>query len=274
MSDTSAKKRAHYAVFEACPDCIYCGGAVPATTIDHVPPRIIFRGRQRPKGLEFASCKSCNEGTSRADLVAGLFSRVAPDAATEAEQEELKKLLAATNNNVPGLLEELQLSPAETQGAHQRLPGRSDAGFLRSNGPLVSKHMRTFAAKLGFALYYEATRQIVPSTGAVAARWFSNVDRLEGTFPQTVFDMLLPPQTLRQGKLDVADQFGYQWRLTDDDSMAMFLATFRQSFAVLAFVAKDRTKLKVETKHPLHLVTPRNIMMFLNDEVMEDAGPA
>jgi hypothetical protein len=65
MSDSRAKKRAHGRVFEACPNCIYCGGEVPAVSIDHVPPRAMFRGRRRPKGLEFASCKGCNEGTSR-----------------------------------------------------------------------------------------------------------------------------------------------------------------------------------------------------------------
>jgi hypothetical protein len=83
MSESSAKKRAHSAVLEACPYCIYCGGEVPAVSIDHVPPRAMFRGRRRPKGLEFASCKNCNEGTGRADLVAALLSRVAPDAGDE-----------------------------------------------------------------------------------------------------------------------------------------------------------------------------------------------
>jgi hypothetical protein len=83
MSESSAKKRAHSAVLEACPYCIYCGGEVPAASIDHVPPRAMFRGRRRPKGLEFASCKNCNEGTGRADLVAALLSRVAPDAGDE-----------------------------------------------------------------------------------------------------------------------------------------------------------------------------------------------
>jgi hypothetical protein len=83
MSESSAKKRAHSAVVEACPYCIYCGGEVPAASIDHVPPRAMFRGRRRPKSLEFASCKNCNEGTGRADLVAALLSRVAPDAGDE-----------------------------------------------------------------------------------------------------------------------------------------------------------------------------------------------
>jgi hypothetical protein len=88
MSESRAKKRAHSAVLEACPYWIYCGGEVPAVSIDHVPPRAMFRGRRRPKGLEFASCKNCNDGTGRADLVAALLSSVAPDARDEEEGAE------------------------------------------------------------------------------------------------------------------------------------------------------------------------------------------
>jgi hypothetical protein len=69
-----------------------------AQSVDHVPPRAMFRGRRRPKGLEFASCKNCNEGTGRADLVAALLSRVAPDARDEEEEAELKKLLSGVSN--------------------------------------------------------------------------------------------------------------------------------------------------------------------------------
>lgn len=109
MSESRAKKKAHSRVLETCPTCIYCGGVVPAASIDHVPPRAMFRGKRRPKGLEFASCKSCNEGSARADLVASLLSRVAPDARDEEETAELKKLLSGVSNNVPGLLEEMHL---------------------------------------------------------------------------------------------------------------------------------------------------------------------
>jgi hypothetical protein len=188
MSESRAKKRAHAGVVEACPHCIYCGGEVLAATIDHVPPRVVFRGKHRPKGLEFASCRPCNEGTSKVDLVVGLLSRVAPDGVGEAEKAELTKLLSGVNNNVPGLLEEMHLGEREQLTARRRLQQPVEGGFLRTDGPLVSSHMQTFATKLGFALFYEVTRKIVPMAGGVAARWYSNVDRLDGTFPQSVFE--------------------------------------------------------------------------------------
>jgi hypothetical protein len=260
MTETSPKKRAHNGVFEACPFCIYCGGEVQADSIDHVPPRIMFRGKHRPKGLEFASCKSCNEGTGRADLVAALLSRASPDARDAEEQHELKGLLQSLSNNVPGLLEEMFI--ADQTAARDLLP-QLDGTFLKVNGPLVSAHMQTFATKIGFALFYELTKQVVPVGGGVAARWFFNVDQAEGTFPQEVFDHLLPSMTLKQGKFDVSDQFGYRWRLAEGDRMALFLATFRYSFAVLAFVTTDVSLFDVETKHPMRIVRPRHIRKLL-----------
>jgi hypothetical protein len=123
-------------------------------------------------------------------------------------------------------------------------------GVLKTDGPLVSSHMRTFATKLGFALFYEVTRKIVPMAGGVAARWYSNVDRFDGTFPQSVFDVLLPPETLRQGKFNVSDQFSYQWCITEGDRAVLFFASFRHSFAVLAFAATDRSIFDVEAQRP------------------------
>ncbi|MET4217335.1 hypothetical protein ACVWWG_004055 [Bradyrhizobium sp. LB7.2] len=267
MGESRAKKKAHSQVLEACPYCIYCGGAVSAASIDHVPPLAMFRGRRRPKGLEFASCKDCNEGTGRVDLVAALLSRVAPDAKDEEEKAELKKLLTGVSNNVPGLLEEMHLGADDLSAARKRLPQYAAASFLKTDGPLVSAHMQTFATKLGFALYYELTGKIVPDRGGVAARWFSNVDRLEGTFPQSVFDILLPPLILEQGKFEVSDQFSYQWRLAENERMGLFFASFRHSFAVLAFVTTDVALFDMKTAHPLPIITPRTLKKLLGDRV-------
>ncbi len=56
--------------------CIYC--AAPHTTVEHMPPISMFRGRIRPYGLMFAGCAACNNGTGAADLVAGFIARLSP----------------------------------------------------------------------------------------------------------------------------------------------------------------------------------------------------
>lgn len=261
MGESKQKRRAHAAVLRGCPWCIYCGGDRPATTVDHVPPIIMFAQRRRPKGLEFGSCEPCNGGTKHADLVAAMVGRSLPDPGTDAGREEIKSIYSAVNNNVPGLLEEMHWPREQQSAAGWR---EQDGGLLRANGPLVSSHMQTFAFKIGFSLYYQLTKKVLPKTGGVVARWFSNFDRLNGAFPQSVFEHLLPPTTLRQGKFEVSDQFEYQWRLAEGERMAMFLATFRRSFAVLAFAATDKSLFDTATKHPFKICAPGELTSILS----------
>lgn len=176
------------------------------------------------------------------------------------EKEELESILKAIGNNVPGLLQEMHIGRAGQKIARKRLPfGTSVGGFLRVNGPFLSGHMEKFAAKLGFALFYEVTRKIIPPTGGVAARWYSNLDRLDGTFPQSIFDLLMPPQTLKQGRFDVAEQFSYQWRLTEGEQMGLFCAFFGASFAVLACAATDKTLLRVDGLDDADIAMPGDL---------------
>ncbi|MFK4507067.1 hypothetical protein LPJ38_26885 [Bradyrhizobium daqingense] len=261
MGENKLKRRAHAAVLDGCPCCIYCGGDVHATSVDHVPPIIMFEQRRRPKGLEFGSCDACNGGTRRADLVAAMIGRSMPDSKTDAGRKEMKNIFSGIDNNIPGLLEEMYL-PREMQSAAGWR--KQDGGLLRVDGPLVSSHMQTFAFKIGFSLYYEMTKRVLPKAGGVVARWFSNFDRLSGAFPQDVFEHLLPSNTLRQGKFEVSDQFEYQWRFAEEDRMAMFLAIFRQSFAVIAFAAVDRSLFDVETKHAFEICAPGELTKLLN----------
>src|SRR5579883_432778 len=89
------------------PNCIYCGGVIPATTVDHVPPLSVFAGRKRPRGLEFPSCRACNNGARKEDCFIAYFSRVYPDVSTESEKAELRRLARGVDHNFPGLFREL-----------------------------------------------------------------------------------------------------------------------------------------------------------------------
>jgi hypothetical protein len=75
--------------------------------------------------------------------------------------------------------------------------------------------------------------------------------------------VLLPPQTLKQGKFEVSSQFAYQWRLAEGERMALFCAFFGQSFAVVAFAATDQSLLATEAVDPHLIVRPGKIRTFL-----------
>lgn len=209
--------------------CIYCTGS--PETIDHVPPKIMFLNKQRPKGLEFAACKACNEGTKGADLVAALIGRADP---TNDGMPDFQGILQAISNNYPGLLEEL--TPSDNQ---MKAAGRVSisGGPINVAGPQVSKFMRQFCLKLTFALYREIARRPVDLKSGVIVRWFSNFEHMTGKVPQDMFSNLMPLRTLAQGSKSVSDQFSYSHEISPGGDFFRTTATFRYAFAVAGFVA-------------------------------------
>jgi hypothetical protein len=132
LGEARARQRAHAQLLSSSPLCIYCGGN--ADTVEHVPLVMMFIQKQRPKGLQFPSCRECNNGTSKSDLAASLVGRLSVEPSAEDEAEEFEKLLRSARNNVPGLLEEMHIVPAV-----QKLALQQGGGALRANGPLVTK---------------------------------------------------------------------------------------------------------------------------------------
>jgi hypothetical protein len=130
-----------------------------------------------------------------------------------------------------------------------------EGNFLRTDGPLVSSHLQTFAMKLGFALYYEFTKQIVPKGAGVAARWLSNHEWLEGKFPQTIFDLCC--RRRRSGKASsrcrISSVISGE---AEGNRMGMFFAYFRQAFVIANFVTVEKSLLDVKTRHPVRIIGP------------------
>jgi hypothetical protein len=206
--------------------------------VDHIPAAVMFDGKQRPKGLEFPACNICNNGAKHADLVAAWVGRMFPDAKQEAHKEEVKKLLRSINSNIPGLLEEMKMGRGAEKLAMRGLPTEIDGGLLHI-GPLVHKYMQVFSLKLGLALHKEVSGNILPETGGIAVRWFSNYEKFTGDFPDELTNFLGPSKTLVAGKRHVSDQLQYAWEIAESKEFGIYFASFRMSFAVFAAVATD-----------------------------------
>jgi hypothetical protein len=134
-----------------------------------MPPAMMFIGKQRPKGLQFPSCRECNNGTSISDLVASFLGRLFVQPSADDEAAEIKKLFSSVHNNVPGLLKEMQFGPAEEKLACKGLPLQAGDGVARANGPLVTKHMLVFGAKLGLCAALRSTTDRRATNGWCAA---------------------------------------------------------------------------------------------------------
>jgi hypothetical protein len=222
------------------PYCIYCGGVNYAATIDHFPPISLFELRQRPKGLEFSACERCNSGGKKDELVASMLSRLLPDPSSDALKEENRNLIRSVHTNCPGILEEMNLSPRQeniVQPYVEAYP--SIGGAFNCSGPLLARSIHRFGAKIGFALHFHLTKRIVSENGGVCVWWFTNEKLFTGDLPWDLINMLGNPNTLRQGKREVSNQFLFARNATTEGTLSGHYATFRLSFAICAFVAED-----------------------------------
>ena len=233
------------------PYCIYCGGRTVGDSVDHMPPRTIFDLRYRPKGLEFLACTACNAGGKKAEQIAGFLSRLLyPTPRTHEIDQELRNIFKRMINNHRDVL--LEMFPSDEQLANFKhsYPTLQQFKPLNAKGPLITAAMRTFAAKMGLALHYRENHRVVPSTGAVIVQWFSNVQAFTNRIPPEILQMVGSPDTLRQGKFEVRDQFMYASQSMPEGDMSAHYATFRLSFAINAFVVEDTASITGYTPGP------------------------
>src|SRR5438309_3008238 len=105
-------KRFHDLFLEKHPICCFCGGAARAETIDHVPPRTLFRDRRWPEGFIFPACNRCNDVTRKDELLVAMLGRMFPDAEKVEHKKEITSLMEGVNNNFPGLLASMHVPRA------------------------------------------------------------------------------------------------------------------------------------------------------------------
>ena len=233
------------------PYCIYCGGRILGDSVDHMPPRTIFDLRQRPKGLEFLACTACNAGGKKAEQIAGFVSRLLyPTRRTHEVDLELRKIFKMMVNNHRDVLVEMFPTIEELLNFQRSYPTLQQFKALSVKGPLINAAMRTFAAKMALALHYRENRRVVPTTGAVIVRWFSNAQAFTNRIPPEIFQMVGSPDTLRQGKFEVRDQFMYASRSLPEGDVSAHYATFRLSFAINAFVVENTATIEGYTPGP------------------------
>jgi hypothetical protein len=248
------------------PFCIFCGGTTPSSTVDHVPPIVMFAGRQRPKGLEFAACSVCNNGTRHADLLAAFLGRSFPDPVTATDRQDIDRILKALSNNIPQVLAEMKSNRGAEKLAMRKLPAslQNQGGILKLDGPLVSSMLNLFAYKISLALFYEASKQPLKPDGEIVVRVFSNYERFTGDFPEHSLSFLGTEKTLVQGKKHVGDQFSFATAISEEGYLGSTFATFRMGFAVLAFIAQSPQKLKrPQEPSELDILTPTNIKQLI-----------
>lgn len=237
------------------PNCIYCGDLHPAESVDHFPPRIMFFRKHRPKGLEVPACHACNAGTSLDEQVAAFFSRAmilsdSPEAKDKATyNREVQSIMTGLFNNAPELMLEIYPSPDQKiEFKKYNNINKQFGGPINAGGPILNRYMNRFAAKMGFALYFNKTGKAIQRTGRVVTFWQTNKSAIDGKIPEGLLKLFPHPDTLRQGKQNVESQFLYSSVILPDGSWSVHRASFRFSFSIIAFVTSNHEKFPFPSK--------------------------
>lgn len=238
------QRKARKAKFLAAhPICCFCGGSRPSAEPDHVPSRAIFQGRRWPEGFEFPACVSCNRSTRDDEQIVAMLSRLYPEPQSLEEQAEVHECMRAVAHNFPNVLREMQPSyrqlrqTARKYGIEKPHGGTfMDIPALSVNGPLVNTAVVNFGRKLFCALYYKHAGKILPQGGGIGIRWYTNLQINADEIPDSLAAVMPDFPKLERARKDLSSQFFYRSGVSECKEAAVFLALFRQSFAIVGYV--------------------------------------
>ncbi|WP_281984006.1 hypothetical protein [Thalassorhabdomicrobium marinisediminis] len=205
-------------LLEKQPNCCFCGGKAKATTIEHAPPKVFFRNKQRPAGLEFPACRRCNNGSSQQDQVASYFS--VTSGLVEESKETANKLLQGIANNTPDVLKLLSHRSEE----RMIVRGESQNMVIANIHPnLRRKWINLWVAKQAFALWYHHTGEIIDQNGLVSVNWITNHALMQRGLPEELLNLAVSEGSLEQGKIQVSDQYFYRFQVSKEEDIGIFM---------------------------------------------------
>lgn len=231
--------------FAEHPYCIFCGGAAPATTIEHCPPRGMFHDRAWPDGFEFPACEACNEGSSDADLLVAFLKRCA-DPGDTVDAAGTLGTIKATRKQLPSVLQQMgavRSSSIEARRLNRRFGNRPGPGEMHQDvSPLplpdeAHTAIPMFGGKLAKGIYYMKSHQAFSSDGCLLLHWFTNTESARtGTYP--VFDALRSfpavEMPVRRGNASLVEQFRVRAHHAPDEQLIYVEAEVGRAFGLVA----------------------------------------
>lgn len=224
------------------PWCCFCGGDVPATTIDHIPARTCFRNREYPEGFEFPACDRC-QGASRMDEIAFAFWVRALDHNDDnLVDRDFDRLITGLMNNLPDLAPQGIASRQGKRQALRRMGLRLAPGMTLDQAPIFNidtalhAYIERYSRKIALALYYREQRRIAKPDHRVLSTWGQASDRNFVERSQGFYDMTLIPTIGARPNVDIGDQFRYRCNKADDPDVFAALAEFGRGGVVLQMI--------------------------------------
>ncbi|WP_397606120.1 hypothetical protein [Sphingorhabdus sp.] len=236
MGEAKQKSRAKAEILESEGQCVYC--YAEPTTVEHMPPKSMFRNKIRLSGLEFACCENCNHSTSASDAAASFFARLSPTHQTDQnELDEAHSLVDTLAQRAPGAILEIfneQKSKRIWAKGRSSIYGQMHA--IKLDGPVTHSLITAFTAKFGMAMFREHVGRPM-NRGGVYTQFYFNAGLSREIATATV-DFLPFFGQLTMGKQRSGKQFNYRFN-SDLKSITATFAAFRDNLFVRAIAVEE-----------------------------------
>lgn len=239
MSEVTRPKSRQQKFLEEHPDCYFCGGANPASTVDHVPPRACFPDEYVPENFESPACKACNEGTTKQDLIFGIYSMLLDfdesKMMREENQKKIRKLMQGIANNYPEAWPDMtSVRPVNRIGS---IITPVPVAVEFSTPSALKDASEVMCRKLTHALYYRETGKILTSKHQFLSSAYQ--PQRGGTQDLTAYlTSLLPNRTVgrRTNIKKYGDRFQYDSGYKELEDFFFYAAQFGHSIIVWGMV--------------------------------------
>lgn len=221
---------------------------MPATTIDHVPPRTCFPDRIGPEGFEFPACEWCQNASRKDELALGFFARLVDPDDDAYREDQSANALMGLRNNLPHLVPDFDLPASEKRRAYREYDIERPVGVFGSDLPVVGVpeeahvSLLRYARKLACALFYREMRRPAPSDYFVWTTWSQGENRAQMEAWRKFVEMT--PLITRGGRanLDFRDRFGYRCNKKADPDLFAAIAQFGRGLALAIVVVNPEAR--------------------------------
>lgn len=216
------------------PLCCFCGGTEPGSTIEHLPARIVFPRKHRPKGLEFPACVACNDQTRGDDSVLAIVAQALGSMRTGIpviDEATLAKAAKGAQRNFPGFKLQGRQEQVSVNGIIRKV------GVFDVNNPTVHLSLCRLAAKFALGAYYDLTGTIADGTFRINTMWTHNQQGRSDEIAE-ILKMFPSTSSLKQGTWDTADTFYFRHVL--QGRSLLIAAVFYESLLLYAHLAPEQ----------------------------------
>lgn len=238
--------------FAEHPVCAFCGGQVPATTIDHIPARTCFPDRAGPEGFEFPACDKCQAATRLDEMAFAMFVRGNDPSDENYRKDEVLSAYRGLKNNLPHLAPFFGISRQDKRRTLREKGLKKPLNMSIDDIPMIGfpleidAHLHRYARKIAAALYYREKGKPIGLDFMLWTHWAQATDRKQMNRVLQVANMSPFTTIGSRSNLKFGDRFAYKFDKSDENDLFTAVAQFGKGLVLVMMVADAESAIELE----------------------------